>query len=1046
MRGPTTASRILRRTLCTSSRQCELQRDLSLPGPSRSGTTNPSRRSPPPTPDFVLAASASASASKRKPSHSTFEASLNNKPPVTPTPRDRVQFSLDEGQSNDRRAYFANDVEGEIGEDWGSAEIGDEVPGLESGRVVECRRSGQTSIGLILASILVTGRTRLLLLRSSGEIWPISTHDVQFVMPSSLVPPSLAKECWSPSLLAAWSLASESKAGLADNTPLDDMPSQEMMDARRKVAMTLRKIHRETEKMTGRLMGGSTSKVGGVESVWETWAPEGEERTSVTAVEAAEYILNPDSGSSTTNRVEVKPNTLPAYAAHVLLMRRPDLFTADQGDMWTTGTFIVRSRAERHRLQDVQRWVEQYTATSDPESTFHSFIEKAKKAISTSREIRAQTIGEELREYQHSLTEWNRSDLDIISILFSPLIDTRSTQTPPSLALAISIARLISPYPEEAVDRGVIAHLLQDMGMILPWDSLEMSKNTEAEERSFAMSSFSSTTSKGKKVRSEDELLEGNELDHLREDYTSHKVFVIDDPTASELDDGIALERIPGSEDVWVHIHIADPTRYIPPSHPLAQKASVRGSSLYLPEGNKPLFPLEVIMKELSLGADVQRDDGAQGTMTFSARLLKSGRVEDRKVKMGWIKKPRVITYAQVDEALGVPAIKSLRPFGALSSSLSSSSATPVKAKNEISSDDLEDLKTLYTMAQAHRARRFSTAGLEWSLPSASTSFLRSPPAPSPNLFDVSHLPTSPQLFTGSLQLDYRVNAPASPVLNSANLVAEYMILAGRLAASFCTDHSIPIVYRGSAAPKPISSSISTTLEHLLAARQEGTGMIDPYKMLEPGWYRPAGYISLAPSPHWIMGFDDTEPHQVKGYVRATSPLRRYDDMLVHWQIKSYLAKEAGETEYGTKMIEKEEVARLVKRSDEGVKRAKRAGINAQKFWQARAIQQRFVIGGQGHHPSATAAASASTHINDDDFVDLQKEMIARIAGPSESAPTLAGEMTPIIVENLGMVGKMIHTSSASATKEWKVGEEVKVRLDKVVSWPNPHFQLKLVE
>lgn len=875
-------------------------------------------------------------------------------------------------------------------------------------------RSGQVSLGLILASILIADRPRFLLLRSSGEIWPVSSHDVQFIMPASLVPSSLTEACWSPELLRAWA-QSESSSGLASETT---STTPEMMEARRKVALMLRRVQRETERMCGKLRGGRFGKglIGGAEGVWEEWALESEnERTTITAVEAAEYILNPSSGvGSHSPPIQIKPNTLPAYAAHVLLMGRPDMFVSDEGDMWATGTFIVRSKAERQRIERVQRWVEAHKSNGDDGEPLRSFVDRAKAVIALSDKIHAETEGGPLQSYTNDLPSWSSTDLDMIYTLFGAVAETRSTQTSPFLSLAIAIARLITPDPEEVVDRGSITILLQKMGMILPWDSLETSKVTESNMKSLAKASISGD------VKVEGEFLQGNELDHLRIDYSDQKVYVIDDATASELDDGIALERISNSEDVWVHVHVADPTRYIPPGHPLAKRASVMGSSVYLPEGNSPLFPSDVIMKELSLGANVQRDEGRQGVITFSARIGKDGKVHDTKVNLGWIKKPRVVTYSSVDGALGLASVKSYRPFGDLQSF-----DEPVKS--EILPSDMEDLQKLYELAKDLRAKRYATAGLDWTWPSSSVRILNQQAPPNPNAFALLNIPSSPQLFSGSLLVDYCVSSsPAT--LTSATMVAEFMILAGRLAASFCSERKIHMIYRGSTAPKPVATN--STLDHWLSLRIPGMGTIDPYVMAEPGWYRSSAFVSLRPSTHWIMGFDTPGG----GYVRATSPLRRFDDMLVHWQIKAALAKDHGERGKLAKGFEKEEIVTLAQRSDEGAKRAKKAGINAELFWKTQVINKHFQSPKGWPVPERSAKEK-------EELVNVRGEMIARIAGVPESSAF--GEWTTVVIESLGIhVAKMEHPTG----KVWKMGEEVRVRLKRSEGWPNPRITLTLAE
>ncbi|WWD03255.1 hypothetical protein V865_001306 [Kwoniella europaea PYCC6329] len=1047
------STRLLRRSIVTSARLAESQFPSDPSSSSSSSSSDPQVRT---SKTFELLYGPESNWRKPK---------IPSKPPTPPKKRPKVDpeayknlpplenastrerlinFSLAEGQSNERRAYFANDIEGELGEDWSNMEIVEGEVGLESGRVVECRRSGHTTIGLILASITLSGKSRLLLLRSSGEIWPVSSHDVQFVMPSSLISPSLAAQCWSPELLESLSQI-DTKSGLAEENDAVQ-PTPEMLSARRKVAMILRKVHRETEKMCGRLMAGSFrpddghrngGQVGGIESVWQNWTTEenGNERKSITAVQAAEFILNPPNKESQekTKKIEVRSNTLPAYAAHVLLMRRPDLFTADQGDMWQSGTFIVRSRSERSLLNSVQKGVDGSMDIGNSRSTDEelvSFIEKAKVVIERSRKLRDENQGRELIQVtEDGLPEWTDKDKEYISILLSPLTETRSTQTPPSLPLALSIVRLISPSSNEIVDRGTLARLLSDLGVIVPWDSLESSKITESENRAMIMSSIPTGTVKGN-----DELLKGNELDSLREDFTSHKVFVIDDPTASELDDGISLERIQNSDDVWVHIHIADPTRFISPNHPLAKQASVRGSSTYLPEGNKPLFPLDVIMKELSLGADVSDNNGAQGTMTFSARINRTGDVDETKVRMGWIKKPKVITYQAVDQALGLPTSKSTRPLGGPVNSFSDTT------KMDIDQTDLEDLKTLYEIAKAHRARRYATAGLEWNLPSASITLLNKPFPPPTNLFDPSAIPSTPRLFSGSLDIDYRVSSSIIGGINAAGLVAEYMIMAGRLSAAFCSSRDIPVIYRGSFAPRPLSSVVGT-LEDLLNSRQEGTGQIDPLRLMDPAWYRTPGYVDTKPIPHWIMGFDD--PTSPVGYIRATSPLRRFDDFLVHWQIKSFLAKEANigkkESEKG---YSKEEVIGLIKRSDEGLKRAKRAGTNANRYWQAKVLQN-YLQSKEKQEGGYKLPEGWEIKVNEK--IPEDGIFTARIAGSTDSVPSLNGESTPIMVEQLGLQAFLNHRVLGNK-QGWKIGEEVKCKIRDVQDWPNPMINFDLVD
>jgi len=860
-------------------------------------------------------------------------------------------------------------------------------------------RSGYLTIGLIVASILIGGRPRLIILKNNGEVWPISTHDVQFVMPASLVPSDVAEACWSSDLLGSWQNG-EGLTNLIEESPEAAEKGAAMQNARRKAVMTLRRIMRETERMCGRMMGGvlSTGRVGGVEAVWERFAPENEnEPGAITAADAAEYILNVE---NLENPTTVRPNTLPAYAAHVFMMRRSDLFLGDQGDMWASGAFYVRSRAERRRLNEVQRVLE--SETEEDVRILAQFVEKAKAAVEVSRRIRADASSSDLSEQEHSLPEWTSTERNLLAVLLAPLYETRSTQISSILPLATAILKAIDPYPDEVVDRDLFIRLLQEVGSVRPWESLRLSEAKEAEIRTMAMA--------GAQKRGPEELLQGNELDELREDFTSHRVFVVDDATASELDDGMSVERIHGSDEFWVHVHIADPTRYLPPSHPLAVQASFRGSSMYLAEGNRPLLPLDVTMKELSLGADVSREDAAQGVMTFSSRMGLDGVVKDSKACIGWIKKPRVITYLAVNEALGIEQGVPSRPFG-------SPIGQEPKRPNEsldLSDEDLADLRLLRDVAGACRSQRFATAGLESILPELSLQVLsKLPPSPD-NLFDPANLPLRPELYAGSPIIDYLVSPPFSPGLAATLIVQELMILAGRTAAAFCHSRNIPVPYRSSPPPKVTATPgrAALTIEDLLAMRDPDTNLTSFFEIMKGNFYFTSGDLSLEPKPHWVMGFDKPD----SGYVRATSPLRRFDDLLVHWQIKAALAKEKGLSSFAP-IIPASDVQTLAQRSDQAQRRVRRAGKTAQAFWQAGLFASRF-----------------NGPVNPDETVDLREPLNGRISAQTFFGSGTTPDSTPVFIPSLGTVIRL----GGADKLPYVVGEEVRVKIIQSFQWPNP--------
>ena len=106
----------------------------------------------------------------------------------------------------------------------------------------------------------------------------------------------------------------------------------------------------------------------------------------------------------------------------------------------------------------------------------------------------------------------------------------------------------------------------------------------------------------------------------------------------------------------------------------------------------------------------------------------------------------------------------------------------------------------------------------------------------------------------------------------SRQLVAEMMILAGQIGGKYGTEHNLPLPYRGQPQPELPSE------EELL--------------QLPPGPTRfcalrscmPRSEMSMSPIRHASLGLDS--------YVQVTSPIRRYTDLLAHFQIKAHLRGE----------------------------------------------------------------------------------------------------------------------------------------------------------
>lgn len=106
----------------------------------------------------------------------------------------------------------------------------------------------------------------------------------------------------------------------------------------------------------------------------------------------------------------------------------------------------------------------------------------------------------------------------------------------------------------------------------------------------------------------------------------------------------------------------------------------------------------------------------------------------------------------------------------------------------------------------------------------------------------------------------------------SRQVVAEMMIVAGEVAARYGKAHNIPLPFRGQ--PQPELPSEEELL--LLPA-----GFVRACAMRR---CMPKSEMSITPLRHAGLGLDT--------YTQATSPIRRYSDLLTHFQLKAHLRGE----------------------------------------------------------------------------------------------------------------------------------------------------------
>ncbi len=167
---------------------------------------------------------------------------------------------------------------------------------------------------------------------------------------------------------------------------------------------------------------------------------------------------------------------------------------------------------------------------------------------------------------------------------------------------------------------------------------------------------------------------------------------------------------------------------------------------------------------------------------------------------------------------------------------------------------------------------------------------------------------------SGSGEVAVKVVPRSTP---GREMVAEYMILCNSLLAEFCQRESLPAAYRSQEAPDLSNLDIDET-----------EGPLRWYMLMRR--FPPAD-LGIVPAPHCGLG--------VPAYLQATSPLRRYPDLVMQRQISRYLG--VGEALYAP-----EEIASVAHRAEVQLKELARLEDVRKQYWFLKYLRQSYLSNG----------------------------------------------------------------------------------------------------
>ena len=673
-------------------------------------------------------------------------------------------------------------------------------------------------------------------------------------------------------------------------------------------------------------------------------------RGNITTIECATLVFKHNRGvRHYTNAQSYRMKAESIFAVHVLLMSHPMQFIADTLSHRRSQLFKYRSITEQKNLLRVIDWVQNalyvpsghdvddmLAVQTEAKEIIDGFCKRARHVITwaSNEDVVTAAIGERNFDSQgeatrvqkqipalngHGTFEWTQTDKEIIAFLKVSLGNRREIQEDPTKSVTMSIIKLAGAHvhldpithgsmldaplkvknmdlirvkidtqraqPIEDTVTGVqdggydlqqalVYNFLVRIGALAPWEnpnSLDMYlKDYDAAEMEYKH-----------KHSTKERLALIPEQEEQRHDFGDTPVYVIDSETASELDDGVSVVPTSNKDQYWVHVHIADPTAWIEPKSPLAMLAETRYTSIYFPEEHYSMIPTDLVMERMSLTLprDAYGNEG-QRVLTFSARVcIADGKVLDFEIKPGLVHNVKILKYDMVNTLY----LNQNHP-----------QCTPAPLDDTASQ---QDLFTLARIASKLQRRRAAAGAVFTEMPKFDLSVS---PIPLPMVRETT--PTYPMFFSGAPEVMLDISSDSGEMLTTGTfdglpggisaetMVSELMILSGRVAASHGIERKVPLPFRIQESPTP------TEMKIIESAKHPDTAALPITTLQQNQIFLPSAMFTPEPMQHYALGIKPMEKSAAGsdalyhgGYVRSTSPLRRYSDMLSHWQLKASL-------------------------------------------------------------------------------------------------------------------------------------------------------------
>ncbi|KAI1178744.1 hypothetical protein F4777DRAFT_60535 [Nemania sp. FL0916] len=537
--------------------------------------------------------------------------------------------------------------------------------------------------------------------------------------------------------------------------------------------------------------------------------------------------------------------------------------------------FEVSPLSEVKLIKKIEKLVRDYLETMGGHeatelagrSSVESFVSNAQKMIDESRKSREWSPYGIIGPFSNSVPpepDWSATDLEILQFIELWASYQKFPRFSSLQAIGAALLRLVDRYQDA---RGYLPStgwtFLQEIGWITPWEiparysirfpDVEIKRGGSYLRPSMGML---------------DRHLKRDMLSLIRQPLNEVTAYCIDDITAREIDDAVSLERTSNPDEYWIHTHVADPASSFGADTPVAQYAELIPEAIYLPGHLESMLPESLIHDRFSLAPD-------RPCLTFSALVNTDGVVLNEKITANTLKKVIYMTYEDVASAISETRENPF-PNSAKQSAFGPEPKIEPPHREMTRPDDLtddqkSDLAVLSRLGKAIQAGR---------LEKGATPFFEPRPMAYVDFSGVNQK-----------QLGNFISASGDPLIHvcyskfsGTDLVENAMKLGNEVAARWCYERGIPIPYR----------TQPHALQNAAAVQQYARDVVNPLlnsgtRPSEEIWQRMRALVgtdsvSTTPGPHFTLGSDM--------YTKATSPLRRFGDLIVHWQIEAALLEE----------------------------------------------------------------------------------------------------------------------------------------------------------